>query len=276
MTRGVPRQTSTPRAPTPTGAARPASPASATPSRRPRPGRSPGPRPGWLPQAGRCRHCCEPRRPPCGSPKPRRSTDRVPPVKDSPMATTLPPAPRRSLPPQPAADGPIVRPRAAPTRRQRKPAWIALALFLILACGGIGLALNLQAGERVAVLAVARPVAVGHQITDQDLGEARISLDPRLATLPASERSRIVGQVATGNLQPGTLLTRGQFSARSVPASGQAVVGVALKPGQMPAEPLRAGDRVMFVRTPSATGTPNPAPAGPAEDAASSVLVPQA
>jgi hypothetical protein len=188
------------------------------------------------------------------------------------MATTLPPAPRRSLPPQPAADGPIVRPRAAPTRRQRKPAWIALALFLILACGGIGLALNLQAGERVAVLAVARPVAVGHQITDQDLGEARISLDPRLATLPASERSRVVGQVATENLRPGTLLTRDQFSARSVPASGQAVVGAALKPGQMPAEPLRAGDRVMVVRTPSATGTPSPA-AGPTEDAISGVLV---
>lgn len=188
------------------------------------------------------------------------------------MATTLPRPTRQ----QPASDGGSARPRVAPVRRQRKPARIALALFLILACGGIGLALNLRAGQRVAVLAVARPVAAGHQITDEALGEARISLDPRLATLPASQRSQVVGQFAAVNLQPGMLLARGQFSARPVPASGQAVVGVAAKPGQMPAEPLRASDRVMLIRTPAATGSPAPAPAGPAEDATSAVLVPQA
>jgi hypothetical protein len=44
----------------------------------------------------------------------------------------------------------------------------------------------------------------------------------------------------------------------------------------MPAEPLRASDRVMLIRTPAATGSPAPAPAGPAEDATSAVLVPQA
>lgn len=187
------------------------------------------------------------------------------------MATTPSPT-RRS--PQPTPDGQGPRPlRVTPPRRQRRPALIVLALLLVLVSAALTAALFLRVGGRVAVLAVARPVPVGHPITDADLAEVRISPDPALHTIPAAGRDRVVGQVATVSLLPGALVTPETLTATAVPGPGQAVVGMALKPGQMPAEDLKSGDRVMLVRTP-------PTGAGqatqPAEEASSNVLVERA
>jgi SAF domain len=151
--------------------------------------------------------------------------------------------------------------RVAPARRQRRPTFILLGLLLVLVAGAAAAQLYLQVGGRTAVLAVARPVPAGHNITGQDLTEVRISVDPALRVVPASERSRVVGQIATVDLLPRSLLTREALAVASVPGAGQAIVGVALKPGQMPND-LKAGDRVMLVLTPPAGGGSTAAPTG--------------
>jgi hypothetical protein len=163
-----------------------------------------------------------------------------------------------------ADDGRGPRPLwVAPARRQRRPAIVLVGLLLILVGAAVTAQLFLQVGGRTAVLAVARPVTAGHPITGQDLTEVRISVDPALRAVPASERSRVVGQVATVDLLPRSLLTREALATASVPGAGQAIVGVALKAGQMPSA-LKAGDHVMLVLTPPAGSGGTAAPAGPA------------
>lgn len=135
---------------------------------------------------------------------------------------------------------------------------VAVAVMLILGLSLAFMLLYMSAGDRRAVLAVARPVAAGAVITAADLTEARVSVDPALRPIPASRRSEAVGRPASVDLVPGTLLTRGHIAAGPVVASGRSVVGLALKAGQFPAG-VRAGDRVLLVRpgaAPSA-GTPS-------------------
>jgi hypothetical protein len=152
-----------------------------------------------------------------------------------------------------ADDGRGPRPlRVAPARRQRRPAIVLVGLLLILVGAAVTAQLFLQVGGRTAVLAVARPVTAGHPITGQDLTEVRISVDPALRAVPASERSRVVGQVATVDLLPRSLLTREALATASIPGAGQ-----------MPSA-LKAGDHVMLVLTPPAGSGGTAAPAGPA------------
>jgi hypothetical protein len=143
--------------------------------------------------------------------------------------------------------------RVTPTRRRRRPAFILLGVLLVLAGAAVTGQLFLQVGGRTAVLAVARPVPAGHTIAEQDLVEVRISVDPALHAVPAADRNQVVGKVATVALLPQSLLPREAVAATAVPAADQAIVGVALKPGQMPDE-LKAGDQVMLVLTPPTGG----------------------
>jgi hypothetical protein len=151
----------------------------------------------------------------------------------------------------PTGDGRGQALRLAPARRQRRPLFIVVGLLLVLVFGAVGAQAYLQVGGRTAVLVVARPVAAGHSIGSQDLGEARISLDPAVHAVPASDRDRVVGRVAVVGLVPQSLLTREAVAAAAIPAAGEAIVGVALKAGQLP-NALKAGDHVMVVLTPPA------------------------
>lgn len=141
--------------------------------------------------------------------------------------------------------------RVAPARRQRRPLLILVGALLVLGGAAVAAQLFLQVGQRSPVLAMVRPVPAGQRITSQDLAVVRISVDPGLRVVPASERSRVVGQVATVDLLAQSLLTRQATASTTVPGAGQAVVGIALKAGQMPNN-LKAGDRVMLVLTPPA------------------------
>jgi len=109
----------------------------------------------------------------------------------------------------------------------------------------------------VATTAIPR----GTVIEAEDLTTARINLDPVVAVLPASAADAVVGQRAALDVAAGGLLTPDVVREGSLPASGQSVVGVALKPEQAPGETLLAGDRVRVVVTPGQDGEgPNGAP----------------
>jgi hypothetical protein len=109
-------------------------------------------------------------------------------------------------------------------------------------------------------------------ITSADLGEVRVSADPTLHSIPASQRDRVVGRVAAVSLVPGELVTSGQLSSGPRLATGQAIVGLSLRPGQFPAS-LRPPDQVMVVDTgPTAEGSAT----GPATPFSPAVLVARA
>lgn len=111
-----------------------------------------------------------------------------------------------------------------------------------------------RAGHRVGVLVVARAVPYGAVITADDLGRAEVSVDPTVATIPASDASRVVGRVAGTTLTPGALLSWSALTDRAPPGPGQVLVALALPATRMPAGSLHAGDSVLVVDTPPADG----------------------
>ncbi|MHB8448964.1 MAG: SAF domain-containing protein [Mycobacteriales bacterium] len=135
-------------------------------------------------------------------------------------------------------------------RPRRRPALVALGLALAAAGGVLTAALVANAGGRVAVLAVARDVPIGTVITRADLTIARVSPDASLTPVLARDEAGVVGQLAAVELRPGSFLVGGDVTSTTLPAVGQELIGVAVKPGQLPARPLTAGARVLVVGTP--------------------------
>jgi hypothetical protein len=167
------------------------------------------------------------------------------------MAQTMT-TPRTKLAP-PSGNGT----RLVPPGRQRS---IPLAVLGVLLCflGALVFgALHLRLDHRATVLALGRPVAAGQVIHESDLREVRVSADG-LDSIAAADRSTVVGHVAAVPLVTGSLLVRSELGSAASIQSGQAVVGLALKEGQLPAG-LRPGDHVLVVdtgaRTAPATGS---------------------
>ena len=158
------------------------------------------------------------------------------------------------------APAPAATPAAGPPRllalpRRRRPAFVALAVALLAAGGGTGAAMIAATDSRAAVLAIARPVPPGAVLTPADLTRARIGADPALRPVPAAELPAVLGSRAAVPLRPGTLLTRDEVTSRLVPAAGQQLLGVALKPGQLPGQGVTPGTRVLLVSTPAGGDT---------------------
>ncbi|MFD8952809.1 SAF domain-containing protein [Streptomyces xanthophaeus] len=170
--------------------------------------------------------------------------------------TTQPPAGRAAVPgPAAPADGPAAAPRVVRQRR-RRPGLIALSVALIAAGGLSGALLFTASGQRSSVLVVARDVPVGNAITAEDLAPASLALDPAVKAVPAAKKGGIVGQRAAADLKAGSLLSPGQVTSVSLVKAGEQLVGVALKPSQLPASRLSPGQKVLIV------STPDPAQAG--------------
>ena len=164
--------------------------------------------------------------------------------------------------------------RLAPPPARRRPALVVLALLLVVA-GALGTASAVsRAGHRVSVLALAREVPEGAQLTAADLTTVDVA-SSGLASIPASAAASVIGERATVPLLAGTLLTRSALATGPALAPGEEVVGVALRSGQLPAEGLSVGDHVSVVLT-AAPGQAAPSGSASSPGAAGSVLVPDA
>jgi SAF domain len=152
-------------------------------------------------------------------------------------------------------------------RRPRRPGLLALGLLLVVGSAAVTGSLLARSGSTVAVLALARPVAAGQRLAAADLAVARLG-GSGLHAVRDTDRGRVLGMTAVASLPAGTLLTGPMVTARPVPGPGEAVVGLALKAGALPAAEVAAGRHVSVLRL--------PAPAGAAADPAGSVLAPSA
>ncbi|MEV7304342.1 SAF domain-containing protein [Streptomyces clavifer] len=147
----------------------------------------------------------------------------------------------------------LPRPVAAPRmvkQRRRRPGLIALSVALIAAGGLSGAVLYSASGQRTAVLVVAHDVPAGTKLAKADLGTASVALDPAVKAVKASQASSLVGQRAAVDLQAGALLSPSQVTKKSLVGPGEQLVGVSLKPSQIPASRLSPGQRVLVVSTP--------------------------
>ncbi|MGW7641747.1 SAF domain-containing protein [Streptomyces decoyicus] len=127
---------------------------------------------------------------------------------------------------------------------------IALCVLLIAGGGVGGALLFLESGQRSQVLTVVRDVPVGAKVTDQDLGEASVALDPAVKAVLSADRDRIVGQRAAVALKTGSLLSASQVTDTTLLRQGEQLVPVGLKPEQVPASALSPGMAVQIVRVP--------------------------
>jgi hypothetical protein len=139
-------------------------------------------------------------------------------------------------------------------RRERKPAMAALAVLLIVGGALISAYLVMVSGRRVPVISIAQPVAAGQQIPASALREVQVSATGGLDYIPWADRGKVTQTFATVTLVKGALLTNGMISTDTSVAKGSVVIGLALKPGQMPAGGLHPGDRVALYAVASQGG----------------------
>lgn len=150
---------------------------------------------------------------------------------------------------QDVADRLRIDPNRSSERRPRAT-WIALALVLLLGFGLLGAVTVARVADRTPVLALAEPIERGEELTASHLTVLNVGADEGVTFVPASDRDAILGRTAAAGLEPGTILTPGQFLDGPEVGPGQAVVGLALAPGEYPTSSLRPGDHVIVVRSP--------------------------
>ncbi|MBO4140174.1 SAF domain-containing protein [Micromonospora tulbaghiae] len=160
------------------------------------------------------------------------------------MTTTPTKATRAASP----VAAPYAIPRVAPQRRWR-PALVWLAVALVAAGGLIAVAVLRKVGTTAEYLAVNTRVEVGSVIDRSDLSTVRITADPALKPIRASDTDDVIGMYAAVAMVPGTLLTQAQLTDTAVPGQGQQLVGLSLPQERMPAERVKPGADVLLVVT---------------------------
>ena len=149
-------------------------------------------------------------------------------------------------------------------RRRSRP-YLVLGLLLPALCAGAFLWISFATDDQRPVLALAREVTVGHVVTAQDLRRVKVAVDADVLVVDAGQAAGVVGKTMSVSLPAGALLTPDALDAPAVPVAGQAIVSLALKAGQVPAE-VRPGARVAVVFV--SGGTSGPAPRAPVADSA--------
>ncbi|MFD9735713.1 SAF domain-containing protein [Umezawaea sp. NPDC059074] len=139
-------------------------------------------------------------------------------------------------------------------RSRRKVPLLLLGILLIAACAAGGVLAGAHLGDREDVLVLAHPVAVGQILTLQDLKQVSLSADSTLELVHASAMSTIIGQPAAFSMPAGSLVTRSVLGATRIPARGQAMAAVGLKPGQFPPDLTLGTTVAVLAAAPQTTG----------------------
>ena len=137
--------------------------------------------------------------------------------------------------------------------RRRRWGMLSLGVTLVAVGAVVSYLLMVTVGVTRPYLALARDVPPGATIGPDDVVVVNVNPAPGLRPVPAVQRDQMIGKQAAAQLFQGTLLTAAEVADRGVPAPDQQVVGVELKPGQVPARTLRTGQAVILVVVPAAS-----------------------
>jgi hypothetical protein len=156
-------------------------------------------------------------------------------------------------------------------RRRRRLPFVALGGLLVIVCVLAYAWGAVRLGDRVQVLAVARPVAAGQTLTAADLKQVSAAEDPGVQLIPVGQVQQVTGRTAVVPLLPGTLLTPSLVGEAAFPPVGKVTASLALKPGQYP-QGLATGARVAVYASATETSDGQPAAANGAKSAGSTAV----
>jgi hypothetical protein len=148
----------------------------------------------------------------------------------------------------------VLEPRAAGVVRRRQVRWIVAGVLLVVGSALVFATIWARAGSETRVLVVTRSVDAGHVLASSDLRSANVSAGGGVATVPATSEANVVGRTVAVPLAEGSLLNPQALGSGRALRSGEAMVGLALKPGTFPSS-LAPGDHVRVVDTTSASST---------------------
>jgi hypothetical protein len=110
------------------------------------------------------------------------------------------------------------------------------------------------------LLVTSVPLPAGARLTRADLSTVAVAAADRIpaGALGTAAAASVTGLVTTVAVPQGTFLSRSLLApSGAVPGPAQALVGLALKPGQLPAGGLTDGQQVLVIALPvSSSGTP--------------------
>lgn len=133
--------------------------------------------------------------------------------------------------------------RLPSARRERKPALAALAVLLILG-GALGAGwLVIHSSKRVAAIEISQQIGAGQRIPPSAMQQVQIAAGSGLAYVPWDQASQVARFFTASAIPPGTLLTRQMVTTTGTTVVGKAVLGLALKDGQLP-HGLTGGDHI--------------------------------
>lgn len=156
------------------------------------------------------------------------------------------------------ADGRPPASRLTAARRRRSVPHLAIGALLVVVCALGAVVAAGRLGDRLAVLALAHPVAAGHLLAIGDVRAVEVAADAGLDLVPAAASETVLGRPIGYALPAGALLTRAVLGPAQVPVAGDAVAAVGLRPGQFPPD-LQSGARVAVL---VAAGTDQAATSG--------------
>lgn len=149
--------------------------------------------------------------------------------------------------------------------RQKRPGYAVIAIVLIVGLGALGAYFYTKAGQKTPVVVVTKDVAAGHRIERSDLSTVNVA--GGVTAIGGSNLNSVVGEVATVELLPGTLLQRAMVTSANPLPAGSSLVGVELKPGQLPAGGIKDGAKVQVLQLPNKNSTTASTSAAAAQNA---------
>lgn len=139
--------------------------------------------------------------------------------------------------------------RFLPRGAGRRPAMAVMSAVVVATCAALFAVIYVHASRLVAVVGVAQRIPQGQIVEVGDLRQVDISLASGVDVVPVADASAVIGKRASVTLLAGTLITLSEVGGAPELPSGQAIVGVDLKPGMMPAAGVEVGDSVLVVLT---------------------------
>lgn len=146
------------------------------------------------------------------------------------------------------------RPPSAP--RERKPVLAVLALVLIAGGALAASYLVSQGNKKVAAIEISQQLTAGQHIPLSAMQEVQVPASGGANYVPWNEASQVAQFYASAAIPPGTLLNGAMVVRAGNLVKKKAVLGLALKDGQLP-DGLQVGDRVdLFEVSDNQTGCP--------------------
>jgi len=137
--------------------------------------------------------------------------------------------------------------KVTPVRAKRSWPVVAGSIALVVAGAVAGGMVYTSGSHTEKVFVVSQDVTRGSTIQKDDLTTIDIAQGQSTSGLSTSQASTIIGKTAAVDLPKGSLVTNSSITDQLAVPAGKALVGLALKPSQMPAQQLVAGDQIDIV-----------------------------